>query len=488
MSRKITISPITRLEGHGKIDIFLDDDGNVADAYLQVVELRGFEKFCQGRPVEELPRITPKICGVCPGAHHMASAKACDAVFGVTIPPAAAKLRRLYLDAHIAHSHLLHFFALAAPDFIPGADAPAAQRNLLGLVDAVGLDVGAQVLENRGFAQKIQGIIAGHPIHPVAALPGGMARPITEDERAEIETMATSMVAFAETAVALFEDKVLGDAASAAAIGGDTYYHETHYAGLVDEAGHVDFYDGRVRVVDPSGGEVALFEAADYLEHIAERVEPWSYLKLPYLKNVGWRGMTDGADSGVYRVNSLARLNVASGMSTPRAQAAYERLYAHFGCRPVHHTLAYHWARLIECLYVCEEALELSRDPEVTSPEVRAVPTGTPKEGVGVVEAARGTLYHHYETDSRGLVKSVNLIVATAQNNAGMNMSVKKAAQALIRDGKTSDELLDRVEMAFRAYDPCLACATHALPGAMPLEVTIRRGGEVVERLRRALP
>ena len=212
MSRTITISPITRLEGHGKIDIVLDDAGEVVDAWLQVVELRGFERFCEGRPVEELPRITPKICGVCPGAHHMASAKACDAVYGVEIPPAARKLRELYLAAHIAHSHLLHFFALAAPDFVPGAAAPAASRNVLGLVEAVGLDVGKKVLKNRGYAQTIQGIIAGHPIHPVAGLPGGMTRAVTEDERARIETMADSLVGFAHEALALFADAVLGAA------------------------------------------------------------------------------------------------------------------------------------------------------------------------------------------------------------------------------------------------------------------------------------
>jgi F420-non-reducing hydrogenase large subunit len=487
VKRTITISPITRLEGHGKIDIFLDDRGEVADAYLQVVELRGFEKFCQGRPVEELPRLTPKICGVCPGAHHMASAKACDAVYGVTIPPAARKLRELYLDAHIAHSHLLHFFALAAPDFVPGATAPPGRRNLLGLIDEVGLDLGREAIANRGFAQKIQGMIAGHPIHPVSALPGGMARPIEEGERAEIETMARSMVGFADKALALFESRVLGDPVHAGAIGGDTYYHETHYAGLVDGEGRVNFYDGRIRVVGPTGDEVALFDPADYLDHIAERVEPWSYLKLPYLKEVGWRGMTDGPESGVYRVNSLARLNVATGMATPGAQAAYERLYAHFGAKPVHHTLAYHWARLVECLYAAENVLALASDPGLVSQEIRAIPTEKPSSGVGAVEAPRGTLYHHYVTDSRGLVESVNLIVATVQNNAAMNMSVKKAAGVLIHDGQVSDELLDRVEMAFRAYDPCLACASHALPGQMPLEVTIHRKGEVIRRLRRGL-
>jgi F420-non-reducing hydrogenase large subunit len=488
VSKTITISPLTRLEGHGKIDIFLDDDGNVDDAYLQVVELRGFEKFCEGRLVEEMPRITPKICGVCPGAHHMAAAKACDAVYGVTIPPAAKKLRELFYNAHIAHSHMLHFFALAAPDFIPGADAPAGQRNLLGLVEEVGLDLGRRVLKNRGYAQKIQGIIAGHPIHPVAALPGGMAKPLSDKERDEIETMAESMVAFAEDALTLLTDQVLSVPVNRELIEGDTYYHETHYAGLVDDDGRVNFYDGKVRAVGPSGVEVALFDPADYLDHIAERVLPWTYLKLPYLKNVGWRGMADGPDSGIYRVNSLARLNVASGMGTPKAQKAYEAFYDHFDTKPVHHTLAYHWARLIECLYATEEVLVKVRDPEIVSPDVRTVPTGKPSEGVAAVEAPRGTLYHHYITDSRGMMKSVNLIVATVQNNAGMNMSVKKAAKTFIRGGHVSDGLLDRVEMAFRAYDPCLACASHALPGQMPLEVTLHRGGRILRRLHRGLP
>ncbi len=486
MTRTITISPITRLEGHGKIDILLDDDGNVADAYLQVVELRGFERFCQGRPVEELPRITPKVCGVCPGAHHIASAKACDAVYGVTIPPAAAKLRELYLCAHVVHSHLLHFFALAAPDFLVGPAAPTAQRNLLGLVDVVGVELGREVLRHRGYAQKIQGIIAGHPIHPVGALPGGMSKPLAEADRAAVEEMASGLVDFADKSLAIFTDQLLADPATAEVIGGDTYYHETHYAGLVDAEGRVAFYDGEVRVISPAGRQVAQFAAADYLDHISERVEPWSYLKLPYLRNVGWRGLVAGEDSGVYRVNSLARLNVAAGMATPRAQAAFQRFFDHFGTRPVHHTLAYHWARLIETVYLAERTLELARDSEITSPEVRVVPSGKPGVGIGVVEAARGTLYHHYETDSRGLVKSVNLIVATGQNNAAMNLSVKRAASELIHGGEASPELLDRVEMAFRAYDPCLACATHALPGKMALVVAIRRpDGQLVTELRR---
>jgi len=241
----------------------------------------------------------------------------------------------------------------------------------------------------------------------------------------------------------------------------------------------VDFYDGRVRVIEPDGSELACFEAADYLEHIAERVLPWSYLKFPYLKAKGWAGLTDGPDSGLYRVNSLARCNVASGMATAGAQAAYDELYETLGERPIHGTLAYHWARLVETLYCAEAVHEAVRAPEITSPEIRTLPTATPAEGVGVVEAARGTLYHHYETDREGMIKAVNLIVATVQNNGAMGMSVKRAAEHLIKDGAADDAILDQVEMAFRAYDPCLACATHALPGQMPLRVRLCRGSTV---------
>jgi len=485
MARQIRISPITRLEGHGTIDILLDDDGNVVDAFFQVVELRGFEKFCEGRPVEELIRIMPKICGVCPGAHHMASAKAADAVFDVAIPPAAKKLRELFYNAHIAHSHILHFFALAAPDFLPGPDADPAKRNILGLIDEVGPEIGLEVLRNRGHAQKIQGIIAGHPIHPVAALPGGMARTLSESERDEIAVMGDQLVAFAQHAIEIFHSIVLDNEANRELMTGDAYLHHTNYAGLVDSDGRVNFYDGKVRVVDPDGAEIALFAAADYLDHIAERVEPWSYLKFPYLKAVGWNGITDGASSGVYRVNSLARLNVADGMATPLAQQAYDELFSFFGCKPVHHTLAFHWARLVELIYACEEVQRLAADPEITSPDIRVLPTAKPTEGVGVVEAARGTLFHHYQTNADGIVKKVNLIVATVQNNAAICMSVKKAAQSFIRNGKVTDGILDRVEMAFRAYDPCLACATHTMPGTMPLELRIHRNDGSIDSVRR---
>lgn len=484
MTRKISILPNTRLEGHGKVDIILDDAGNVVDAYFQVIEFRGFEKFCEGRHVEELPRITPKVCGVCPGAHHMASAKACDAVFKVELPEAARKLREIYYNAHMAHSHILHFFALGAPDLVL-MNEDAAKRNIFGLVAAVGREIGTAVVDSRGYAQRIQEIIGGHPIYPVSSLPGGLSKPLSENDRKEIEKMAGALVEFSKGSFEVFNTLVLKNEKLAELIAADLYRHETYYAGMVDENNKVNFYDGKIRIVDPEGKEVCTFEAADYLDHIAEHVEPWSYIKFPYLKSVGWNGFTDGAKSGVYRVNSLARLNVADGMATPLAQAAYEDLYKFFGRKPVHNTLAYHWARLIELMYASERILELARDPQVTDPHVRNIPAGAPSEGVGVVEAPRGTLYHHYVTDRKGIVQKVNLIVATVQNNAAINMSVKKAAQGLIKNGEVNDRLLNMVEMAVRAYDPCLACASHALFGGGSFEVRIYRGGELYRRLSR---
>jgi F420-non-reducing hydrogenase large subunit len=487
--KKITVDPITRLEGHGRIEIFLDDDGNVANAYLQVPEFRGFEKFCEGRPVEELPRITPRICGVCPSAHHMASTKATDAVYHVDPPPAAKKLRELYYCAHMCHSHIAHFYVLAAPDFVVGPTADPAERNILGVIAKVGLEVGGEVIKHRAYAQDIQAVIGGKATHSVCGLPGGMSRAITEEERADFEEKAKSMVEFGKFGLKLFDDVVLGNKEYVDIITGPIYTMESYYMGMVDANNKVNFYEGDIRVVDPEGKEVAKFKPADYVDYIGEHTEPWSYLKFPFLKKVGWKGLEEGKDSGVYRVAPLARLNVADGMATPMAQEAYEKMYSTLGGKPVHATLAFHWARLIEILYAAERLLELCQDKEVIDPNVRTIPTATPDEGVGVVEAPRGTLYHHYKTDEKGMVEKVNLIVATVQNNPAMNMSIKKAAQKLITAGKVASEgLLNMVEMAFRAYDPCLACATHTLPGQMPLEVIIRDvEGNIVHQLSRNL-
>ncbi|MBL7067357.1 MAG: Ni/Fe hydrogenase subunit alpha [Candidatus Marinimicrobia bacterium] len=487
MGKRITIDPITRLEGHGKIEIFLNDEGNVERAFLQVPELRGFEKFSIGRMAEEMPRITPKICGVCPTAHHMASGKALDDLFNVEPPQAAKKIRELINSAFMAEDHTLHFFFLGGPDFIVGPTAEAGARNILGVIQKVGLEAGKKVIDIR---KKLRGIITkqgGRVIHPVCNLPGGVSKGVTKEDRDEYIQIGKEAIEFSKFTLSAFKDIVLKNKDYVDLIVGDIYKHSTYYMGLVDENNKVNFYDGEVRVVDPEGNEFVKFKPDEYLEHIEEHVEPWSYIKFPYLKNVGWKGFVDGKNSGVYRVAPLARLNASDGMATPLAQAEYEQLYETLGGKPAHNTLAYHWARLIELLYASERLLELAGDKEILDPNIRTIPTSLPDEGIGIVEAPRGTLFHHYKSDKNGILTDVNLIVATVNNSAAMCMSIEKAAKGVIKNGKVSDGLLNMVEMAFRAYDPCLACATHSLPGQMPLEVKIRdiKTGEVIKTLRR---
>ena len=473
--KRITIDPITRLEGHGRIEIFLDKAGDVANVYFQVPELRGFEKFCEGHPVEELPRITTRICGVCPEAHHMASAKACDAVYGVEIPSAARKIRELMYMAFYVTDHATHFYILGGPDFVVGPEADPAERNILGVIAKVGKEAGLRVINARHALHGVIKMLGGRTVHPVNALPGGISKSINEEERQQIEAVAREAVDFGQWSLKLFDDIVLANKQYVDLILNDAYAHQTYSIGTVDENNRINFYDGQLRVVDQEGQEYAKFAAADYQKHLEERVEPWTYLKFPYLKKVGWKGLVDGADSGVYRATPLSRLNAAEGMATPIAQENYDRFYETLGGKPVHATLATHWARLVELMYAAERMMELVQDPEITSPEVRTIPTETPKEGVGQVEAPRGTLIHHYITDENGIVEKVNLIVGTTNNNAAICMSLKKAAQGVIKKGqKVSQGLLNLVEMAFRAYDPCLACATHSLPGQMPLIVEIR--------------
>jgi len=482
--KKITIDPITRLEGHGKIEIFLNDEGNCERACLQIPELRGFEKFAEGRPAEEMPRITTMICGVCPTAHHIAATKALDDLFKVEPTSAAKKIRELMYNAFTAEDHILHFVFLGGPDFVVGPQAPAGERNILGVIGKVGLEVAGKVIEMRKRMRNVLRIIGGKPVHPTCGLPGGVSKQISEDERKTIIEAGEYGVEFCKVALQLFDDVVLKNKEYVDLITGDVYSHKTYYMGLVDENNKVNFYDGQIRVVDPTGKEFVKFKPQDYLNHIREHVEPWTYVKFSYLKNVGWKGFVDGKESGVFRVAPLARLNVADGMATPLAQAAYEKMYQTLGGKPVHSTLAFHWARLIEALYAAERVLELAHDPEITSPDIVNLPTETPKEGVGVVEAPRGTLIHHYQTDERGIITKANLIVATQNNSAAINMSIEKAAKSLIKKGNVPDGILNMIEMAFRAYDPCHACATHSLSGRMPLEVSVYDAkGELIRRL-----
>lgn len=485
--KHIKIDPITRLEGHGKINIFLDENGEVANTYFQIPELRGFETFCIGRPVEEMPRITTRICGVCPEAHHMASAKACDAVFKVEIPSTAKKLRALLYNVFFAGDHTTHFYALGGPDFVVGPDAPAAERNILGVIKKVGLEIGGKVIEMRKRTQHVIKILGGKQTHQVTSLPGGVSKGLTKEEAKEIESHCEWFVEFGQFTIKILNDIVLSNKAYVDLILSDTFTHRTYYIGLVDENNKVNFYDGKVRIVDPDGKEFAKYSPSEYLDHIAEHVEPWTYLKFPFLKKVGWKGFVDGKDSGVYRATPLSRLNAADGMPTPLAQAEYERMYSTLGGKPVHATLATHWARVIELLSAAEMARDLIKDPEITSTHIRNIPTETPSEGVGIVEAPRGTLTHHYITDDKGILKKVNLIVGTTNNYAPISMSINKAAKGLIKKGvQVTEGLLNMIEMAFRAYDPCFGCATHYLPGKMPLEVKIfDHNGELIQIISR---
>ena len=485
--KKITIDPITRLEGHGKIEIFLNDAGEVENSYFQVPELRGFEKFSEGRLAEDMPQITQRICGVCPEAHHMASTKCLDDLFHVDPPSPAKKLRELLYSSFFVTDHTTHFYILAGPDFVMGPEAPVAERNILGVIAKVGLELGGAVIKTRMQNHRIIHMLGGRAVHPVFGLPGGVSKGLNEDERKEVEQIAKDSVEFAKLSLKVFDDIVLKNKEYLDMVLSDAYTHRTYYMGLVDEKNRVNFYDGKVRVVDPDGKEFAKYAPREYLDHVAERVEPWTYVKIPYLKKVGWKGFVDGKDSGVFRSTPLSRLNAADGMATPLAQAEYERFYSTLGGKPVHQTLATHWARLVELLYAAERLLELSKDPEITSPNIRTIPTATPDEGVGIVEAPRGTLTHHYITDEKGIIKKANLIVATVNNVAAISMSVNKAAQALIKPGKKITEgLLNRIEMAWRPYDPCFGCATHTLPGQAPMEVVIYNSkGEIIERLSR---
>jgi len=452
-------------------------------------EVRGFEKFVECRPVEELPRITPRICGVCPEAHHAASAKAVDAVYGVRIPETAELIRRLHYNAFVAGDHATHFFALGGPDFIIGPDAPPAERNVIGVVRKVGQELAQLVIRMRREAHEVSEMLGGRRIHPVGMIPGGQSKAVTGEMRARLIEIGEFMVEFGKRTQQIFADVVLAEQRYVDLILSDAFSHRTHYMSLVNDRGELDVYDGQLRVVDPEGQEVCRFPAADYLDHVTERVEPWSYLKFPYLKQVGWKGFVDGADSGIYRVAPLGMLNAAEKMQTPLAQTEHEKLYDTLGGKPAHATLAYHWARIIEMLQCCELVLEHARDERLTDPEVRVIPDGTPREGVGVVEAPRGILVHHYLTDERGMVERANLIVGTTNNHAPLQLSVHKAAASLIEAGKPPDEaLLNMIEMAFRAYDPCLGCATHSLPGRLPLEVSIRAAdGSLLHRLQRGI-
>ncbi len=469
-TKRITIDPITRLEGHGKIEIFLNDNGGVDRAYFQVPELRGFEKFVQGRPAEDMPQLTSRICGVCPTAHHMAATKALDALYNVEPTPTARKLRELVYHAFVVEDHALHFYFLGGVDFIVGPDAPPEKRNILGVIEKVGMETGRGVIAVRRMLRDVITKVAGKVTHPVFGLPGGVAKRITAEDQQNIGDIAGQALEFAKLTIGIFEDLVLRRPEYMRLIRSSEFAQPTYYMGLVDADNRLNFCDGKIRVVDPYGREFCKFGPAQYLDFIAEHVEPWTYVKFCYLKSIGWKGFSAGAESGIYSVGPLARINVAEGFKTPLAQKEYEKFMSTLGGRPVHHTLANHWARVIELLHAAERLVELGDDPELAGKNIRTLPTSVPQEGVGAVEAPRGTLIHHYRTNDRGLIEFANLIVATQNNSARISLTIDSIAKALIHDTDVPPAVLNMIEMGFRAYDPCNGCATHA-DGPAPIVI-----------------
>lgn len=474
MSQKITIEPVTRIEGHARVTIHLDDEGRVEQTFFHVDEFRGLEKFSEGRPYFEMPQITQRICGICPVSHHLAAAKAADGVAGIRPPRPAVLLRELLHMGQMVQSHSLHFFHLAAPDLIFGFDSDPVKRNVFGIIET-NPQLARKAVDLRRYGQQIIERLGGKRIHPNLAVPGGVNNPLDARDRDAIAAERETMVGYVQDAIDLVKD-LLGDdphlASSFASF-------PSGYMGLVDEEGGLQLYEGRLRLKDPEGQLLVQFDPADYLDHVAEHVEPWSFLKFPYYRRLGW-------PQGVYRVGPLGRLNVADKIGTPLADQEFRLFRQIGGGRPVEGSLYYHYARLIEDLYALEHIGELLDDADILSKDIRTFPpTRLAGHGVGVIEAPRGTLVHDYSTDENGLLTRVNLIVATGHNNWAMSAAADQVAKQYVNGRKLTEGVLNRVEAAIRCYDPCLSCATHAL-GQMPLEITlVAAGGAVLDRVAR---
>lgn len=472
--RQILISPVTRIEGHAKITIQLDDAGGVSDALFHVNEFRGFEKFCEGRLYTEMPIITPRICGICPVSHSIASVKACEMIQGIEPAYTGNQLRKLIHIGQNISSHALSFFHLSSPDFLLGYDSDPAQRNILGLAEKFP-DIALRGIRLRKFGQEISERITGKKIHISGIAPGGMAYPLTEENRQALlnwlpEAKETLQIGIGIIKKFQKENKEMVNSFANT---------PTMYLGTVGPDGELELYDGKLRFIDDAGNILQdQLDPARYLEFIAERSVNWSYLKYPYYKPLGF-------EKGLYRVGPLARLNVASRMKTPLAQQEFELFKALSNGKPVHGTFYYHYARLIEALGSIEEAETILNDPLITSSDIQRHGRWNKAEGIGCSEAPRGTLFHHYITDETGKLKHVNLLIATGQNNPSMNRSIKEVAQQYVKGTDVKEGMLNRVESAIRCYDPCLSCSTHAI-GSMPFQVEIIDAeGQLVERMER---
>lgn len=474
MTQKITIQPVTRIEGHAKITIYVNDDGKVDRAYFHVDQFRGFEKFSEGRPFYEMPIITPRICGICPVSHHLAAAKACDAIISADIPRPAKLLRELMHMGQVIQSHSMHFFELAGPDLILGWDADPKIRNVVGLVEA-NPELAIKAVKLRKFGQEIIAKLAGRRIHPNYAVPGGVNNTLSVKDRDELLKDIDTMISYIQEGIVLAKDWIEKNKAMVEEFG----VFSTGYMGLVSEDDALELYDGKVKLIDKDGNLLELFDRSEYLNYIGEHVEDWSYLKFPFYKKLGW-------PDGVYRVGPLARLNVATKINTPLAQEEFKNFKSINGGKPVEGSLYYHYARLIEDLYAAERAKELLLDPDILSDDIRIDTGKILPEGVGVIEAPRGTLFHHYWVDEKGTILKANLIVATGHNNWAMSKGVEEVAKRYV-DGKNLTEgMLNRVEGLIRCYDPCLSCSTHAV-GKMPMVIDIvsTSSGEVIGSIKR---
>ncbi len=473
MARTITVTPVTRLEGHGKVTIHINDKNEVTESHFHVAEFRGFEKFCEGRLMSEMPVITTRICGICPVSHHLASAKACDAALGVDIPPVAKQLRELMHMGQMIHSHSLHFFYLAAPDFVLGPFSDPAKRNIVGVIEA-DPELAKKAIRLRQIGQNIIERVGGRPIHPVTAIPGGMSKPLSHEDRHLSHQEIKEAIKIAQLALQVGK----GVYEQYADIVPKFAVIKTNYMGLVKD-GNLEMYDGTLRLIDHNGKLLQAFDPGQYLKYIGEHVENWSYLKFPFYKKQGF-------PKGVYRVAPLGRLNVADSISTPLANKELSAFKKLGNGKPVHETLYYHYARLVELLYAVERAKQLLDDDSIVDLDVRVPVERAAGEGVGVIEAPRGTLIHHYWTNDMGKIEKANLLVATLHNNPAIDMSVNEVAKEFVKGGKIEEGALNMVEMAVRCYDPCLSCATHAI-GQMPLTIdVIRSDGTVTDSIQRS--
>jgi NAD-reducing hydrogenase large subunit len=473
MGQKIIIEPVTRIEGHAKVGVYLDDKGKVEKAIFHVNEFRGFEKFCEGRMFFEMPQITERICGICPVSHHLASAKACDQIVGVDIPRPAKLLRELMHMGQYIQSHSMHVFELAGPDLLLGFDADPAIRNVVGVFMA-NPDLTVKAIKLRKFGQQIIATLGGRRVHPNFAVPGGVNQTLQIADRDILLGQINEMIGYVQEGVGVLSGWMAANAEDLAKFA----VFSSNYLGMVDANDAVEFYDGDIRLVNEKRKLIERFDGRNYLDYIGERVEPWSYLKFPYFKALGW-------PEGTYRVGPLGRLNAAKQMATPLAQAEYQKFMALRGGKVIEGTLFYHYARIIEDLYALERARELLEEPDILSTDIQVSTKVVNREGVGVIEAPRGTLWHHYWVDENGQLEKVNLIVATGNNNYAMTKAVDSVAKTYINGKKVTEGALNRVEAAIRAYDPCLSCSTHAI-GKMPLEMVIYDSiGNEVDRLAR---